>query len=150
MKHQGNGDRDCCGLMRGSEKLRIVRLATIILVSMGKQHPLESLRGSFSKKAPPNKFPIKESLDKGCLFSICLILVVPIAFENRVPNLNRYFLGSVANLRRRLCRFLVSVRMSRVGVSLCIVEWRGTKAGHLRAITTNQNCPQSCCSHRAV
>lgn len=136
--------------MKANGKLQIVRLAIASLVNMVRQHQQVNLGGSSSRKAPPSRFQIEESLGRDCLFSICFVLVVLRAFENLVPNLNRYFLCVAANLRRMLCIFLASGRMTQVGVSLCKGEWKETKAGLLQVATTNQNCPQSCCSHRAV
>lgn len=118
-KHRGNGGRFRCVLMKGNEKLQIVRLVIASLVNMVKQHRLVNLRGSSSRKAPPSRFQIGESLGRDCLFWICFVLVVLKVFENLVPNLNRYFLGVAANLRKMLCIFLASGRMTQVGVSLC-------------------------------
>lgn len=145
-----NGGRCRCVLMMGNEKLRIVRLAIINPVNMAKQHLQGNLGGSSSKRVPLSRFQIEGSLGKGCLFLICFVLVVLKVFESLVPNLNCYFLGFGANLHKMSYIFLASGRMTQVGVSLCKGEWKETKAGLLQVATTNQNCPQSCCSHRAV
>lgn len=145
-----NWGRYRCVPRKGNGKRQTGRLEIKGLVSMEKQPLRGSWRDSFSKKALPSRCLTVANWDKDCLIWFCFALVELKVFGNRVPNLNRYFLGSVANSHKMLYRSWVFGRMTQAGVSSCKEEWRETKAGLLQAVTTNQNCPRSCCSHRAV